>query len=635
MQETVPMFDGENAIIFKARMEAKLRIKDVWGAIEDFEHKHSTDTELLKSWKKMEGKARAYIILNVEEQYLITFEGLDSKQIWDKIDELWLSKSIGNLAAIKGKVENFKMDKKCGVVEELNRLESFRSQLKGTELEIKDAEMVIRVMNALPDSWSSFVQSLRANFKVDDLKNYSMFKAKIIAEEQIRNMLNDNENAKAFITKKFKKEYKKESIECYNCGKVGHYKKDCWAKGGGAERKGSKEYGGKAAKMEKSFAFMARKGKCQSSTPVEEWIFDSGASDHMCNNLRLMTNIQDVDISVSTADANSQIKVSKSGTVALTGHNGSKILLKNVFYVPDLEQNLLSASKFDSGNVIVKMEKGKINVSCDSQCIMTGSRTGNNMWLMNVKTVENGCKVNQANANGKISLMLLHERLGHLNFRDLKKLNIPYIDDQQLCRVCQLGKSKVKPFLKDGEKRISDPGSFIHSDYCGPMHIKGLNGEIGFWTYIDDCTGYVEIFLKTNNVKQVDCLIQLVNRWETKTGNKFKVLRCDNGYEYQSNKLVRYLSEKGAEIDSTNPYTPQQNGKAERMNRTLVEMARCLLNSAKLGKKYWPYAIMTAAYIRNRLPTSSNDTRTSPSELFTGKAPDYDYFKKMFYACTC
>ena len=298
-----------------------------------------------------------------------------------------------------------------------------------------------------------------------------MFKSKIIAEEQIRNMMNDVEKAKAFNTRKFKKEYKKEKIECYNCGKLGHFKKDCWAKGGGAEFKG--QNGGKAAKMEKSFAFTASKS-FNLKSPTDEWIFDSGASDHMCNDLKLMNNLKDVDIHVSTADSNSKIKVSKSGDVVLTGFNSTKILLKDVLYVADLEQNLLSASKFDLGNVIVKMEKGKILVSVGPQCIMTGARTDNNMWLMNVRTVVKG-KVNKAYVNGKISLMLLHERLGHVNFRDLKRLGVPFFDDQNLCHVCQLGKSRVEPFLKEANPRKSDPGSFIHT-----VQIRSTHGLL--WT---------------------------------------------------------------------------------------------------------------------------------------------------------
>ena len=110
---------------------------------------------------------------------------------------------------------------------------------------------------------------------------------------------------------------------------------------------------------------------------------------------------------------------------------------------------------------------------------------------------------------------------------------------------------------------------------------------------------------------------------ETQTGNKVKKITSDNSTEYQSNQMEKFIKDRGIVIEASNPYTPQQNGKAERMNRTLVEMARCMIKNANLSKKYWPYAVMAAAFVRNRLPTSSIDTKTTPEELFTGNRPEY------------
>ena len=87
---------------------------------------------------------------------------------------------------------------------------------------------------------------------------------------------------------------------------------------------------------------------------------------------------------------------------------------------------------------------------------------------------------------------------------------------------------------------------------------------------------------------------------ETSSGCKLKTLRSDNGGEYTSAEFTAYLKKEGVRHELTVPKTPQQNGVAERMNRTLVESVRSMLSDAKLPKKFWAEALSTAVYLRNR-----------------------------------
>jgi len=77
---------------------------------------------------------------------------------------------------------------------------------------------------------------------------------------------------------------------------------------------------------------------------------------------------------------------------------------------------------------------------------------------------------------------------------------------------------------------------------------------------------------------------------------------------------------EGIKSEFTAPYTPQQNGKAERKNRYLVEMARCMLIGADMNNKYWGEAITTANYLQNRLPYKTS--KTTPYEEWNQKKPD-------------
>lgn len=88
---------------------------------------------------------------------------------------------------------------------------------------------------------------------------------------------------------------------------------------------------------------------------------------------------------------------------------------------------------------------------------------------------------------------------------------------------------------------------------------------------------------------------------EAQTGKRILTLRSDNGTEYTNSEMQVFLRKSGIVHQTTVPYTPEQNGVAERMNRTLVEKARCMLVDAQLPTTFWAEAIMTAAYVVNRV----------------------------------
>ena len=119
---------------------------------------------------------------------------------------------------------------------------------------------------------------------------------------------------------------------------------------------------------------------------------------------------------------------------------------------------------------------------------------------------------------------------------------------------------------------------------------------------------------------------------ETSSGQKLKSLRTDNGGEYTSAEFTMYLKKEGVHHEFTVPKTPQQNGVAERMNRTLVEAVRSMLSDAKLSKKFWAEALSTAVYLRNRSPTTAVHGKT-PFEAWTKEKPDVGHLKAFGYLC--
>ena len=159
----------------------------------------------------------------------------------------------------------------------------------------------------------------------------------------------------------------------------------------------------------------------------------------------------------------------------------------------------------------------------------------------------------------------------------------------------------------------------IHNDVFGPIPIPSLGGSLYYVSFIDYFSINTRLYLlkKKSEVfnKFKECKALPI---ENQTGKKIKVLRTDNGGEFCENKFEKFCKECGIARQKTTPYTPQQNGVAERMNRSLMEKARSMLSSAGLGQEFWALAIDTACYLKNISPTSALVDKT-PHEVWSSK----------------
>ncbi|KAK9736903.1 hypothetical protein QE152_g11182 [Popillia japonica] len=111
--------------------------------------------------------------------------------------------------------------------------------------------------------------------------------------------------------------------------------------------------------------------------------------------------------------------------------------------------------------------------------------------------------------------------------------------------------------------------------------------------------------------------------------SKISRFRCDNGTEYMNNELIDFCETQGIRIENTVPYCPFQNGKSEKLNRTLIEKARTLITEYSLDHELWGEAIYTATYIINRIPTVDN---IIPAERWLREKPNYAKLKT--FGCT-
>lgn len=126
-------------------------------------------------------------------------------------------------------------------------------------------------------------------------------------------------------------------------------------------------------------------------------------------------------------------------------------------------------------------------------------------------------------------------------------------------------------------------------------------------TLIDQYSRYTRVYLLKNKLEVPDKIREYVKYVQTKFNKTPKVIRSDCGGEYTGDDLIRFFRSEGIQVEHSVPYTPQQNGIAERKNRYLVEMTRSMLFDAKLPNKYWGEAVMTANHLQNILPVAGED----------------------------
>jgi hypothetical protein len=136
-----------------------------------------------------------------------------------------------------------------------------------------------------------------------------------------------------------------------------------------------------------------------------------------------------------------------------------------------------------------------------------------------------------------------------------------------------------------------------------------------------------------NKSEVLDCFKKWQKHAECHTGYKIRTLRSDNGGEYLSRALKDYLMEHGITHQLTVPYTPQQSGAAERLNRTLLNSTRSMLNHMNCDKKFWTEAVTTACSIKNRVTTTGLPANITPHEIWIGKKPDVGHLRVFGSKC--
>ncbi|CAI5957122.1 unnamed protein product [Closterium sp. NIES-65] len=188
------------------------------------------------------------------------------------------------------------------------------------------------------------------------------------------------------------------------------------------------------------------------------------------------------------------------------------------------------------------------------------------------------------------------------------------------------------PFPTGNEKRSSRPLELVHSDI---MDLGDAHPSLRYvLTLKDDFTNYLWVAPLVRRSDMQAVFTAWHREMKTKLPTKpLATLRTDNGGEYTANAFTEYLSSHGVIHETSLPHTPQQNGVAERVNRTLMDKVRTMTTGASLSSTFWPYALEYATWLHNRISCSSNPSAHSPYYMMTGKPADVSMART--FGCLC
>lgn len=302
---------------------------------------------------------------------------------------------------------------------------------------------------------------------------------------------------------------------------------------------------------------------------------------------------------------------------------------------PNIAKSLLSVSKlttdypcsfeFDCDGVIVKDK--------ETRKILTLGRNHDGLYALEDPTVQVFFSSRQQTASEDV----WHRRLGHPNSQVLLQLSTNKAisiskSTKAVCEACSLGKSSRLPFSASSFLE-SRPLERIHCDLWGPAPTLSGQGFRYYVIFIDNWSHLCWVYplkLKSDFFATFTKFQNLVeNQFRCKIGS----FQCDGGGEFISTTFLQHIEQCGIQQFISCPYTPQQNGLAERKHRHLVELGLSMMFDSKMPQKYWVEAFSTANFLINLLPTTALKLKHSPYQQLYGKTPDYTSLRTFGCAC--
>ena len=587
--------------------------------------------------KKKDLKAKAFIGLRVKKHHLNTVEqAATAKGLWDTFTATYKAKNNARKISLRKELNTLSKEPSEPITKYVARAKTIYSDLVATGTQMPESEVALLILTGLPKEYEVVATVLEVQSEelgIDEMVPH------LLPVEQRMNR--DQDVVPLYAVRDGRKQQARQQYRntapaqqsnfrrpsagrCFYCDKPGHIKADC------RERiRDQKEKGTQGTRRTVAFA------ATDTAVISRDWIMDSGASRHLTFDRQKLRNYRSVESDTTVTFANGQKAEALGQGEVVFQTRDSEVELINVLYVPEATVNLFSVKRAMDSGAQITFKDNKCYVTLEGALCMEGI-SKNGLMVINEGRSDQDFALGAA-ATSQETAELWHRRFGHLGYDNLYKLQSKSMVDgisvaaaqfkeqqKEVCEPCIQAKQHRLPF-PTSDRASSKPLELLHMDVCGPLEEDSRGGARYLATFLDDFSRLSTVVPITYKSEVASVVKEVVQMLETQTGSKLRSVRTDRGTEYLNAQLEGFFKEKGVKHETTAPYTPEQNGAAERFNRTLMERVRAMLFDAQQPKDMWAEAAATATYIRNRSPTTGR--AQTPWELCFGSKPNVSGMK--------
>ena len=357
-----------------------------------------------------------------------------------------------------------------------------------------------------------------------------------------------------------------------------------------------------------------------SSTPAgnDKPTIDSGATHCMCGDVSLFFNFRQCapsPVGGVSGDKNGLV-VTGVGSLLLKLASGRVVVIHQALLVPGIAANLLSTSQlYDNHGVTTTFGK-EATLSRDGVVLATGSRLRKHLYQLDGELIapasaEGAAALLATGTASRPKLTTWHCRFAHLSLRSLKSLArsdqvkglevaSQESEDPRPCNTCHVAHASRLPFPRS-ERQATALLELVHSDVL-QINVPSLGGRRYVVTFVDDYSRMLWVEPLAHKSDVFGAFQRFKAAAENESGMRIQRFRSDNGGEYTSHQFRDYLAEHGIRHETPPPYSPQSNGVAERVNRTIVEGLISLLDQSHAPKNLWAEALLAFVFVKNRSP---------------------------------
>ncbi|PKU68164.1 Retrovirus-related Pol polyprotein from transposon TNT 1-94 [Dendrobium catenatum] len=572
--------------------------------------------------------------------YVIHLES--THEIWSTLHTRFQSSNRSKVIQLKNELHNISMQS-MSMTDYLTEVKKIVDQIASAGSSIDSEDIIIYILNGLPPAYQSFTTTIRTMQGTMTLDNLY---ALLISEEihlksSAIKFSKDPDTQSALYTFRGRgrrgrirknhdtnasnKSSTQPTVICQICKKKGHEADACW-------HRLNANYVPSQGSSKNTNALVA---KSEGHTGVD-WYIDSGASSHMTNNLENLApyNIYNGNDTVTIGDGRS-IPIAHTGSGILPTP-ASKLVLSRLLHIPSLSYNLLFISNLVKDNLISITfdDTGFVFKDQTTNQVITGP-CNNGLYKIPARQ-QKTTSASTALSASRSSETNWHCRLGHPHNRVLQWISkrnptLHISLNSSSCKSCMSCKGHKLSFERSNSSTKA-PLELVHSDVWGPSPVPSHQGFRYYIIFVDDFSRFVWLFPLMFKSDVPNIFSNFVKFIEWQTNRKLKVIRTYGGGEFVNHHFRAVTKTTGIHHQTSCPYTPEQNGIAERKHRHIITTTRTLLQNAGLPMSYWLEAASTATYLINRAPSVTTNYLSPLQQMFNIQ-PSYAHLR--IFGCEC